>query len=162
MKRLNDLELFGDFHLERDLINKSGTEANIFLISGYAAKISKEDAFSNNLLKDLVIPFKEYRIAREFFDGGVSVPEPKGLYAIKDNLGEVWPAFVMDYLNEDYININKLDKYGEALDLWFLELRKTEKFNYYMPDSRNKDNAMYSKKRRDVKLIDFRRYQKID
>jgi len=162
MIRLGDLEKKYSFHSESDLITDIGQEADIYMIDGLAAKIWKSDDFVKTDPYFVERALNEYKISLEFFKNNISGPRPYGVYAVENERGEFLPAFVMEYLDDDYRMIENLFgiKYEKAEVLRNIEERKIRALGWRPIDIRFCRNSMYSSQKDDLKIFDFGRYYK--
>jgi hypothetical protein len=163
MKEFKDLEKKYFFNRKRDLINREGTESLIYLVEGFATKVRYEDTFIRTDRQYVSNTFFEYEVSKHFFDNGISVPKPHGVYLLTDENEDLWPAFMMEYLGDDYLTLDKLsgDVFFRARELFALELKKARSLlSYISYDSSRLKNSMYSAKKDDLKIFDFAKYSR--
>lgn len=151
------------FHYDRPL-SSSGMESNIYSVgNGLVGKCLKGEDF---LLKgDSVEEILNYedRVSQELFKGRISVPQPYGVFLIRErNTGEFFPTFVMQKifsLEPFYWSLKDIRKIEEDSRL---EIEKAKSLGFIPSlDSGEFANVIYGKidpsfKRNKVFLNDFR------
>jgi serine/threonine-protein kinase RIO1 len=134
-----------------------GVHGTIYRVSeDYVAKFVKSSTKLTNLLK-------EFKIAKELYALGVSVPKPIGFFEVYKPKSVhspegYYPAFVMEFIPDArYLDLTDLsiNEYSRAKDLWKIELQKVKDLKFKPEDCSDQNNALYVLPRDKVYLIDF-------
>lgn len=113
---------------------------------------------------------KEYEIARELYDAGISVPNPYGVFKLRKPKGEDWseiwvprryPAFVMEYKEggipyPKYLDFSTQRKIEELVRI---EREKVADLGFRTSDSLGWENTLWVPKEERIYLIDFTRWE---
>lgn len=135
----------------------SGTSGIVYRISEqYAAKIIK------TIFRGVLDISQEYKIARDLYDRGISVPRPIGVFDLDLPDGFVKKGFVYEYFPETAAEFLKRNPHhdGRIREIIQKELRKARGFGYIpSPDANMHKNILISG--REPVLIDFGLWGKI-
>jgi len=141
-----------------ELVN-SGQTREVYRIGddGVAKIIKGSGRDESSILTAVRVLSKEYDISRRLKNGGVNVPDPRGIYKVTHpETLEVVPAFVMRYING--VDIEQCLEFPDIMAMWQTEINKARKLGFIPRDTKGDSkpqNAIYDSMDNKVYLHDF-------
>ena len=113
---------------------------------------------------------KEYEICKALYEKGVSVPQPYGVFRLKQPADEAWslgifptrfPAFIMEYLDGGVPNSKYLkpEAIGKVEELVKIERDKVRDLGFITSDAMGWENTIWVPSKEKIFLIDFSRWE---
>ncbi len=129
-------------------------------------RIVVEDIYENKISPFTSIPYlvSEYEKGKFLYENGVSVPKPEGVYRVKNENGNLVPAYVMENMS-GYVELAELkgEEEENVKKLRDIELDKVKKLGYQPDDAtRNSRNVLWNREKDKVCLIDFETWYKLN